>query len=210
MPYMLASAGPKLMERPIQFGKGAIGVGNAAIIMGSGSSSNQMTDDTANPRFMRFFTKSTGTSGTARGIEWRHYFTSTSQDGEVIRAYGIVNGVAVGSGLSVHGIHATMSLAVSATIAGQAAGLRATLEAAAATRTLGGTLCALNVDSNVGANNTLSRASFIRVTDSGAVGIANLFDIEASTVTRKGSAPSATNGLQILLDGSPVYLIVGT
>ncbi len=211
MPTMVSGAKPpKIFERPIQWGRGAIGLANNAVVMGSGTSSVMLSDATANPRFFRFFTKSTGTSGTARGIEWRHYFTSTSQDGEVIRACGIINGVAVGSGLSVHGIHSTISFAASSSVSGQACGLRCTLEAAAASRTLGGTLCALNVDSNVGAGNTLSRASFIRVTNAGSVGIANLFDIEASTCTRKGSAPSASNGIAMLLDGELVYMMVGT
>lgn len=101
--------------------------------------------------------------------------------GECLRPRTRVYGSSVNS---AHGEHCTLQVAVGGAISGLGCGLRATLEAAAETRTLTGTLCALQVDSNVGANNTLPAThSFIRVANAGSVDLANLLEV-----------PDAANG----------------
>jgi hypothetical protein len=108
----------------------------------------------------------------------------TGGNGECLRPRTRVYGTGVNS---AHGEHCTLQIAAGGAISGLGAGLRATLEAAAETRTLTGTLCALQVDSNIGANNTMpASSSFIRIADNGSVKINHLFEL-----------PTIGNGLLI-------------
>lgn len=128
--------------------------------------------------------------------------------GECLRPRTLIYGTSVNS---AHGAHGTLSIQVGGAISGLGAGMRATLEAAAATRTLGGTLCALNVDSNIGANNTMpSSHSFIRVTDSGSVRLTNLLDVPApsnGTLFAAHATDAMTHSIKILSAGTAYYIM---
>jgi hypothetical protein len=104
--------------------------------------------------------------------------------GEALRPRTRVYGSSVNS---AHGEHCTLQVAVGGAISGLGCGLRATFEAAAETRTLTGTLCALQVDSNIGANNTLPAShAMIRLTNVGSVDMTNAIEF-----------PTAVNGSMI-------------
>jgi len=185
---------------------------SSAILFGCGTSTSgeRATTATADKNFATFYTQSTATSGTSRGIYWRHYIGGAAE-GETARFFTVVATAGVPGG--VHGAHISAELDDTATsqVTGLMCGVRATWGALAATRTVTGTICALQVDTNIDTGNTVPAShAFIRVSNNGTVAFTNLFDIPTSTVTRKGSAPSASNGLAIRLDGALAYIMVGT
>src|SRR3972149_6892258 len=151
------------------------------------------------------------TSGDVRLMYATLNLRGTAGNGECLRPRTLVYGTGINS---AHGEHCTLQIAVGGTISGLGAGLRATFEAAAATRTLGGTLCALQVDSNIGANNTLPGAnSFIRFADNGAVRITNLMDIPApanGTVFATHTTEAMTHSIRVIAAGSTPYYIMCT
>lgn len=199
---------PKLYTRGVKFTNSPNTTG---IVLLGGTNTDPITTAVANKNFIDFRTKSTATSGDSRGVYLRHYIAGAGAAGEAARFFTTVDGITAAVGGSVHGAHIGSSLAATGNISGQMAACRVTLGATAATRTVGGAQCALLVESDVGTGNTMpTYTSYIRVVKTGSVDLANLFDIQPSTCTRKGSAPSATDGIRILLDGSPVYLMVGT
>lgn len=126
----------------------------------------------------------THTSGDARLIYMTLNLRGTAGDGECLRPRTLVYGTSVNS---AHGQHCTLQIAVGGAISGLGVGLRATFEAAAATRTLTGSLYALQVDSNIGANNTLPAShALISLTNVGSVAMTNAFQI-----------PTASNGTMV-------------
>lgn len=173
-----------------------LGGGTSTVPVASASSGN----------FLGFWVSGTHTSGDLRGMYMRLYLTGVGGDGEAGRFYTTVSGTAVNS---AHGIHSTLSVAAGGAISGMGAGLRATLEAAAETRTLTGALTALQVDSNVGANNTLpARASLIRLAKAGSVDVTTFLDISDDQCL-KGSAATgaAADALKVLLPNGDVKYI---
>ncbi len=164
------------------------------LILGAGKNNTSPLETTeANKNFidLRFRTKAT--SGANRGIYLNFEFNAASTgDGEALRAYTKVT-AALSGGQEVHGIHATAQIGLLGTISGAIASIRATIEAVADTRTLGGTGCALQVESNIAAGNTVpSSYSLIRLAKAGAVDVGYLFDISDDQIL-KGSAAGATN-----------------
>lgn len=129
-------------------------------------------------------------------------------DGECLRPRTLVYGTGINS---AHGMHCTLQIAVGGAISGLGAGLRATFEAAAATRTLTGTLCALQVDSNIGANNTLPDShAFIRIADAGAVRMSNLFDLPAAaagTLLAAHTTQTMTHSIKFVSNGTLYYIM---
>ena len=176
-----------------------------AVVMGRGTSASPLAASISSGNFLSYYFSATGTgSGDVRAQYLNLDLTPTS--GESFRARTRFNGTGA---VGVHGAHITAEISVGATITGQIVGLRATLGAAAASRTLGGTAAVLNLDSDIATGNTLSaRTSFIRVTKSGAVDLTNFLDI-ADDQCLKGSAASgaATDALPVIMpDGSTLYI----
>ena len=121
------------------------------------------------------------TSGDVRLLYATLNLRGVGGSGECLRPRTRVYGTSVNS---AHGEHCTLQIAVGGAVSGLGCGLRVTFEAAAENRTLTGTLCALQVDSYIGANNTLPAShSFIRVTNVGSIDMTNLLEI-----------PDAANG----------------
>jgi hypothetical protein len=151
------------------------------------------------------------TSGDVRLMYATLNLRGAAGNGECLRPRTIVYGTSV---VSAHGVHSTLNIADGGTISGLAAGLRATFEAAAATRTLGGTLCALQVDSNIGANNTLPAShSFIRVSNVGSVAMTNLFDLPAATdgsVLAAHTTDAMTHSIKCISNGTAYYIMATT
>lgn len=200
-----ASAGDLAqVKTPLQLGNTA----TAALVLGCGTSASPESTAVADKNFVGVWTKSTATSGTSRNTYLRHFIAGAGGEGETLRAWTTINGVVAAGG--VHGAHCTASMDATGSSSGLVAGVRATLDAATATRTLTGTLCALQVDSNIGANNTLpASASFIRVADVGTVKITNFLEIANTGGCLKGSAATgaATDALKVRMpDGSALYL----
>ena len=127
--------------------------------------------------------------------------------GETLRAFSVVT-AAQGAGQTTNGSHISLSVNTGGSISGAANALRATLGLAAGVSS-GGTVAAIQADSDVGAGATLpSNASWIRFTNSGAgTGLSNLFNLPAAMVPAK-SAAAVTHTIKIIVDGTPYYLMV--
>jgi hypothetical protein len=128
--------------------------------------------------------------------------------GETLRAFSVVT-AAQGAGQTTNGAHISMSVNTGGSISGAGNALRATLGLAAGVSS-GGTVAAIQADSDVGAGATLpSNASWIRFTNSGTgTGLSNLFNVPAAMVANAVSV-SATKTIKIIdSTGTAYYLMV--
>jgi hypothetical protein len=127
--------------------------------------------------------------------------------GETLRVFSVVT-AAQGAGQTTNGSHVSLSVNTGGSITGAANALRATLGLAAGVSS-GGTVAAIQADSDVGAGGTLpATAAWIRFTNSGAgTGLSNLFNLPAAMVPVK-SAAAVTHTIKIIVDGTPYYLMV--
>jgi hypothetical protein len=111
------------------------------------------------------------------------------------------------------GTHSTVQIQTGSGVTGLANGVRATLAAQSESRTLTGTLAALQVDSDVGASNTLPGiTSFIRVADNNSVKIPNLFHFAAGNVVANTTETASTQAGSIKVDveGTTKYIALYT
>ncbi len=128
--------------------------------------------------------------------------------GETLRAFSVVT-AAQGAGQTTNGSHISLSVNTGGSISGAANALRATLGVAAGV-TSGGTVAAIQADSDVGAAGVLpATASWIRFTNSGAgTGLSNLFNLPSAMVANAVSV-SATKTIKIIdSTGTAYYLMV--
>ena len=153
-----------------------------------------------------FFGTTSATSGDTRLIYSKLTFTAAGA-GETLRAFSVVT-AAQGAGQTTNGAHISMSVDTGGSISGAGNALRATLGVAAGV-TPGGTVAAIQADSDVGAAGILpATAAWIRFTNSGAgTGLSNLFNLPAAMVPVK-SAAAVTHTIKIIVDGTPYYLMV--
>jgi hypothetical protein len=134
--------------------------------------------------FGRSYYRHYGASGDVRAhYEDLQFTTAGSGGGEVIRARGIVNGLLCAATATINAAHFTGRVEAAKTLAGSGClnAVRATLEVAGSTPTPGGCLSAIQVDSNIVTGSTISaNSSFIRVTNSDAGKLTNLFNLPAA------------------------------
>jgi len=180
-----------------------------------GSSSSEITESEANVKFIALYHKSTASSGDTRSIYARLNLAGTAGGagyGDAVRAWAKVSGTGYAYAC---GVHATMSVDAGATVTGSGAGLRATLGAAAATRTLAGALASIQADSDVGANNTLpSIHGFIRFTNSGSVSLDNLFVLPSTaangSIFAAHTTQTMTHSLRVIDSAGTEYFVMCT
>lgn len=189
---------------------------SAALLYGVGTSSAPYEWSAANKNALGFWVKSSATSGDSRAIYARLYLNGAG-GGEAVRAFATATTTGVAAGGTMNGIHATAYINTSSSISGQASAGRFTLGAAAAARTLEGTLSSLIVDSDIGASNTLPTPhAFVRFTDVGTVALKNLFQVPAPTTggalfaTHASTAAIATHSLKIIDAAGTAYYILCT
>jgi len=186
---------------------------SSVIQFGSGTSTTPATTATADQNFLGFWVQSTATSGDCRGLYMRLYLGAAGS-GEAVRAYTTAAAANVATGGTANGLHASLSMAASASISGQAFGARITFDAAADTRTLNGNCAPLLVESNIGANNTVpATMAHIRVTDTGSVLIKKLFRLP--TVASAGllavhTTDAITHSIRCVDDAGTVFYIMCT
>lgn len=158
-----------------------------AKILGVGTSTAPVNyGETANLNGIGLWLKTTAATGDFRGIYARSYFAGAT-GGEAVRAYATTTATGVAAGGTVNGIHASLSMNASSSIAGQGFAGRFTLDAAADTRTLNPAIASLMVESNIAAGNTVPAATaLIRVAEIGAVKVGKLFKL-----------PTLGNGLML-------------
>ena len=154
------------------------------------------------------YATTTAASGDTR-LSYNRLTFAGAGAGETLRAFSVVT-AAQGAGQTTNGSHISLSVNTGGSISGAANALRATLGLAASV-TPGGTIAAIQADSDVGAGATLpATASWIRFTNSGAgTGLSNLFNLpSAMVVARTASASSHT--IKIIVDNTPYYLMVSS
>ncbi|MEM5773574.1 MAG: hypothetical protein AAGU05_01130 [Anaerolineaceae bacterium] len=154
---------------------------------------------------------SPGASGDARGLYLQLKLTGAG-GGEAGRFWAKASYNGVANGGTINGIHTTMSIDAACAVSGAGNALRATLGAAAATRNLGGTLAAIQADSDIGAGNTLPAAhAFIRFTNSGSVSLGNLFQIPKAangSIFAAHITQTMTHSIKIIdSDGTAYYIM---
>lgn len=199
-------------DRFVIAGSASFAIGDTTgtgVFMSIGVSGTPVTTATADKKLVAWYGESTATSGDNRLLYAKFQLNGT------IAASGYGDGARIwteveGTGYNyASGIHATMSVAAGATVTGSGSALRATLGAAAESRTLVGALACLNLDSDIGANNTVpSRCSMIRCTKAGSVDIPFFLDIADDQFLTGGAAGgAASDAIQVLTPGGTTKLI---
>jgi len=149
------------------------------------------------------------TTSASDGGDTRLYYSkltwSGTGSGEVYRGFAVVSGAGAAAAGTINGAHFSCEMQ-GGTVSGAANGVRATIGGTSASP--GGTLAAIQADSNFDAGATLAgSASWIRFTQSGSAKLVNLFNVPAAMVK---TASSVTSGKTIKIvadDGTPYYLL---
>ena len=145
-------------------------------------------------------------TGDTRLVYDKLTFTSTGS-GETLRAYSVVTGAGAAAGGTINGAHISTSINGSGTISGAANALRVTLGGTSTNP--GGTIAALQVDSDFASGGTWTNASFLRFTNSGTGTISNLMNVPAAMVGTNTQG-AATNSLKIVDSAGTAYYIMLT
>lgn len=162
--------------------------------------------NTASGNLNQIYSRTTHTSGDFRGLYSRVNFAGAGA-GETLRALSQVT-AAQGAGQTTNGAHISLSVNSGGSISGAANALRATLGVAAGV-TPGGTLAAIQVDSDFPSSVTLpGSAAFMRFTNSNTGTIGNLMNVPAALVTVKGSAALSHKIKIVDSAGTAYYLMV--
>jgi hypothetical protein len=173
----------------------------------SGTASAPVTTTTA-ANLSSFYGSTSATSGDTRLVYDKLTFTGAGGAGETLRAFSVVTGVGAAAGGTINGAHISASINGSGTIAGAANALRATLGGTSTNP--GGTLAAIQADSDFATGGTWTNSSFIRFTNSGTGVIPNLFNVPAAMVEASVVAASS-HTIKIVDDaGTAYYLLAST
>ena len=154
------------------------------------------------------YATTSATSGDTRLSYNKLTFTSTGS-GETLRAFSVVTGAGAAAGGTINGAHISCEIdGNSASISGAANAIRATL---GGTDTApGGTLAAIQLDTNFGAGVTLpASASFLRVTESGTATLSTFLNLPAAMVAALGGTSATPNRKIKCVDsaGTTFYLM---
>ncbi len=153
------------------------------------------------------YVSTSATNGDTRLVYDKLTFTAAGS-GETLRAYtSIATGagtVAVGG--TVNGAHITLDVDGAAKVSGAGNALRATLGGTSTNP--GGTLAAIQADSNFATGGTWTNASFIRFTNSGTGTVSNLFNVPAALVPTKTAAAISHTIKIVDSAGKAYYLMV--
>jgi len=149
------------------------------------------------------YASTSATSGDTRLSYNKLTFTSTGS-GETLRAFSVVTGSNGATAGTINGAHVSMEVQ-GGTISGAANALRATV--GGTTAAPGGTLAAIQVDSNFDSGVTLpGSAAFIRFTNSNSTSISNFFNVPNASLA--STTATATKGLRIVTDTGVAYNIL--
>ena len=157
------------------------------------------------------YASTSATSGDTRLSYNKLTFTSTGS-GETLRAFSVVTGAGAAAAGTINGAHVTCSIDGSGTISGAANALRATLGGSSTNP--GGTLAALQLDSDFASGGTWSNASFLRVTNSGTGEVGNFAVMPAVSATgvfrAKVGSPVVTHCIPVKSGSTTYYIMVST
>lgn len=170
----------------------------------SGTASSEIAVTTASNVSSSYVTAS-NTTGDVRLNYSRLTFTSTGS-GETFRALTRVTGANAATGGTVNGAHISLSINGSGTISGAGNALRVTLGGTSTNP--GGTIAAIQCDSDFASGGTWTNASFIRFTNSGTGTVANLFNIpDAMVQAIGGTSTTATQKIRFVDSAGTAYFL---
>jgi hypothetical protein len=176
----------------------------------AGTSSDPISVTTASNLSSSYATAS-NTTGDVRLSYNRLEFTSTGS-GETFRALTRVTGANGATGGTINGAHISLSINGSGTISGAGNALRVTLGGSSTNP--GGTIAALQLDSDFATGGTWSNASFVRVTNSGTGEVGNFAAMPAISATgvfrAKVGSPVVTHTIPVTSGGTTYYIMVST
>ena len=157
------------------------------------------------------YATTSASSGDTRLSYEKLTFTSTGS-GETIRAFSVVTGAGAAAAGTINGAHVSTSINGSGTISGAANAIRATIGGTSTNP--GGTLAALQLDSDFASGGTWSNASFLRVTNSGTGEIGTFAAMPAASATgvfrTKSGTPACTHTIPVTSGGTTYYIMVST
>ena len=200
---------------PVVSGAGFV-VGSAddtsGVYGGGGTSADPISlGTTADQKMYANYATVAATTGDTRLVYDKLTFTGAGGSGETLRAFSVVSGVVAATGGTVNGAH--ISLEINGTgggVSGAGNAIRATLGGTSASP--GGTLAAIQLDSNFATGVTLPGATaFLRVTDSNTTKIPNLLSLPApasSTIFQAKSAAAVTHVIKMNAAGTTYYIMV--
>ena len=157
------------------------------------------------------YATTSASSGDTRLSYEKLTFTSTGS-GETIRAFSVVTGAGAATAGTINGAHISTSINGSGTVSGAANAIRATIGGSSTNP--GGTLAALQLDSDFASGGTWSNASFLRVTNSGTGEVGTFAAMPAVSATgvfrAKVGTPAATHTIPVTSGGTTYYIMVST
>jgi len=157
------------------------------------------------------YATTSATSGDTRLNFNRLTFTSTGS-GETARFLTRVTGTNGATGGTINGAHVSTSVNTGGTISGAANAIRATIGGTSTNP--GGTLAALQLDSDFASGGTWSNASFLRVTNSGTGEVGNFALMPAVSATgvfrAKVGSPVVSHTIPVVSGGTTYYIMVST
>ena len=157
------------------------------------------------------YASTSATSGDTRLSYNKLTFTSTGS-GETLRTFTVVTGAGAAAGGTINGSHVSTSVNGSGTIAGAANAIRATIGGSSTNP--GGTLAAVQLDSDFASGGTWSNASFLRVTNSGTGEVGNFALMPAVSATgvfrAKVGSPVVSHCIPVVSGGTTYYIMVST
>jgi hypothetical protein len=157
------------------------------------------------------YATTSATSGDTRLNFNRLTFTSTGS-GETARFLTRVTGANGATGGTINGAHISTAVNTGGTISGAANAIRATIGGSSTNP--GGTLAALQLDSDFASGGTWSNASFLRVTNSGTGEVGNFALMPAVSATgvfrAKVGSPVVTHTIPVVSGGTTYYIMVST
>jgi hypothetical protein len=123
-----------------------------------------------------------------------------------------VTGANGATGGTINGAHISTAVNTGGTISGAANAIRATIGGTSTNP--GGTLAALQLDSDFASGGTWSNASFLRVTNSGTGEVGNFALMPAVSATgvfrAKVGSPVVTHTIPVVSGGTTYYIMVST
>jgi hypothetical protein len=170
-----------------------------------GGTSTDPISVTSAQNISSFYGTTSATSGDTRLNYSRLTFTSTGS-GETLRAFSVVTGTGAAAGGTINGAHISLSINGSGTISGAGNALRVTLGGSSTNP--GGTIAALQVDSDFASGGTWTNASFIRFTNSGTGTVSNLFNIpDAMVQAIGGTSTTPTQKIRFVDSAGTAYFL---
>jgi hypothetical protein len=179
--------------------------------VGSGTSLDPVAMPTAG-KVNTSYATCAATGGDTRNTYLNLIFTAAGS-GETLRAYTHIatGATGVAPGGTVNGAHVSLDIDGTATVSGAGNALRATIGGSSTNP--GGTLAAIQVDSNFATGGTWTNATFLRFTNSGSGSVAALAKIPApsnGTMFATHVTDAMTHSIKILDSAGVAYYIACT